>query len=84
MHRCVHRSQPSQLPVCVESLCVGGALLAISRPSSRISTTLHHRDAIKVLKLENGIVAPLLLHHRRLCHPINGRAQPALWQERPE
>lgn len=72
---CVHRLEAGLLPACVES-CVGGARIIgdIKDPHSRIATMLHqHRDAIKVLKPENG-TSPHVFYGsgRRLCHPING------------
>ncbi|SUH37736.1 tetrathionate reductase subunit B [Salmonella enterica subsp. enterica] len=53
---CVHRLEAGLLPACVES-CVGGARIIgdIKDPHSRDLHLLHqHRDAIKVLKPENG------------------------------
>ncbi|SUH79235.1 tetrathionate reductase subunit B [Salmonella enterica subsp. enterica serovar Paratyphi A] len=82
---CVHRLEAGLLPACVES-CVGGARIIgdIKDPHSRISTMLHqHRDAIKVLKPENG-TSPHVFYlglDDAFVTPLMGRAQPALWQE---
>ncbi|EAY5144793.1 tetrathionate reductase subunit B, partial [Salmonella enterica] len=82
---CVHRLEAGLLPACVES-CVGGARIIgdIKDPHSRITTMLHqHRDAIKVLKPENG-TSPHVFYldlDDAFVTPLMGRAQPALWQE---
>lgn len=66
--------------------CVGGARIIgdIKDPHSRIATMLHqHRDAIKVLKPENG-TSPHVFYlglDDAFVTPLMGRAQPALWQE---
>ncbi|VEA18199.1 tetrathionate reductase subunit B [Salmonella enterica subsp. enterica] len=77
--------KPDCYPACVES-CVGGARIIgdIKDPHSRIATMLHqHRDAIKVLKPENG-TSPHVFYlglDDAFVTPLMGRAQPALWQE---
>ncbi|WP_174509262.1 tetrathionate reductase subunit TtrB [Klebsiella oxytoca] len=82
---CAHRLEAGLLPACVES-CVGGARIIgdLKDPDSTISTLLAaHRDEIKVLKPENG-TAPHVFYlglDEAFVSPLQGRAQPALWQE---
>ena len=82
---CAHRLEVGLLPACVES-CVGGARIIgdLHDPNSTISTLLAaHRDAIKVLKPENN-THPHVFYlglDDAFVSPLQGRAQPALWQE---
>lgn len=82
---CAHRLEVGLLPACVES-CVGGARIIgdLKDPHSRISQMLAtHRDAIKVLKPENK-TSPHVFYlglDEAFVSPLQGRAQPALWQE---
>ncbi|AFJ46249.1 tetrathionate reductase subunit TtrB [Shimwellia blattae] len=82
---CVHRLEAGLLPACVES-CVGGARMIgdLKDPHSTISTLLAtHREAIHVLKPENQ-TRPHVFYlglDAAFLSPLQGRAQPALWQE---
>ncbi|MGL4430245.1 MAG: tetrathionate reductase subunit TtrB [Silvania sp.] len=82
---CAHRLEAGLLPACVES-CVGGARIIgdLKDPHSTISQMLAtHRDAIKVLKPENK-TNPHVFYlglDEAFVSPLQGRAQPALWQE---
>ena len=82
---CAHRLEVGLLPACVES-CVGGARIIgdLHDPNSTISTLLAaHRDEIKVLKPENN-THPHVFYlglDDAFVSPLQGRAQPALWQE---
>lgn len=82
---CVHRLQAGLLPACVES-CVGGARIIgdIKDPDSTISRMLaRHHDEIKVLKPEENTLPHVfyLGLDDAFITPLQGRAQPALWQE---
>lgn len=82
---CAHRLEVGLLPACVES-CVGGARIIgdLHDPNSTISTLLAaHRDEIKVLKPQNN-THPHVFYlglDDAFVSPLQGRAQPALWQE---
>ncbi|WP_049849447.1 tetrathionate reductase subunit TtrB [Trabulsiella odontotermitis] len=83
---CVHRLEAGLLPACVES-CVGGARIIgdLKDPHSTISTMLvAYREEIKVLKPENK-TNPHVFYlglDDAFVTPLQGKAQPALWQER--
>lgn len=82
---CAHRLAVGLLPACVES-CVGGARIIgdLNDPRSTLSTMLaSHREEIKVLKPENN-THPHVFYlglDEAFVSPLQGRAQPALWQE---
>lgn len=82
---CAHRLEAGLLPACVES-CVGGARIIgdIQDPQSTISKMLaRHRHEIKVLKPENN-TQPHVFYlglDDAFVSPLEGRAQPSLWQE---
>ena len=82
---CAHRLEVGLLPACVES-CVGGARIIgdLQDPHSRISQMLAtHREEIKVLRPENN-THPHVFYlglDEAFVSPLQGRAQPALWQE---
>ena len=82
---CAHRLEAGLLPACVES-CVGGARIIgdLKDPRSTLSRILAaHRDDIKVLKPENN-TRPHVFYlglDEAFVSPLQGRAQPALWQE---
>ncbi len=67
------------LPACVES-CVARALVWRYQRSPRFYPTIAStRDAIKVLKPSTAQPPHVFTRPgRRSCHPISGRAQPAL------
>lgn len=82
---CAHRLEVGLLPACVES-CVGGARIIgdLKDPNSTISRLLaqHHGD-IKVLKPENN-TQPQVFYlglDDAFVSPLQGHAQPSLWQE---
>lgn len=82
---CAHRLDVGLLPACVES-CVGGARIIgdLNDPNSTLSKLLAaHREEIKVLKPENN-THPHVFYlglDEAFVSPLQGRAQPALWQE---
>ncbi|MBV8043746.1 tetrathionate reductase subunit TtrB [Pluralibacter sp.] len=82
---CAHRLEAGLLPACVES-CVGGARMIgdLKDPASTISRMLaQHHAEVKVLKPENN-TQPQVFYlglDEAFVTPLQGHAQPALWQE---
>ena len=82
---CAHRLAVGLLPACVES-CVGGARIIgdLNDPLSTLSKMLaSYREDIRVLKPENN-THPHVFYlglDDAFVSPLQGRAQPALWQE---
>lgn len=78
-------SRSRLLPACVES-CVGGARIIgdLNDPLSTLSKMLaSYREDIRVLKPENN-THPHVFYlglDDAFVSPLQGRAQPALWQE---
>ncbi|ADO48402.1 tetrathionate reductase subunit TtrB [[Enterobacter] lignolyticus] len=82
---CAHRLEVGLLPACVES-CVGGARIIgdLKDPDSAISRLLaQHHAEVKVLKPENN-TRPQVFYlglDDAFVTPLQGHAQPSLWQE---